>query len=174
MPVTIPLALYWWGPLVVLLAFWLMGVWSRRQGIVRALEADRDGYGVEDVRALFEHYGERGRVAYRSRILPADAAFAALYALVGLGLALGLVQRGQPLWLAALCGGGWILGGLVDIAEGFALARLLDRHPALEAHVVARASRLTQAKLVLFALGILGVIAALYFAAPHAGLTYAL
>jgi hypothetical protein len=164
---TIPIFFFVWGPLLVLLMFWLLGRMSRRLGVVRALETDSNGYGIEDVRQLFSHYGAEGRKNYRQTVLTADAAFAATYLLVGLGVALGLLQRGQPFWVAALCGGGWILGGIADLFEGVSIARLLDRHPALEAHVVARASVLTRLKLWLFGLGIIGVVAGFALAIPR-------
>lgn len=164
---TIPISFFVWGPLLVLLMFWWIGRWSRRIGIARALESDRDGYGLEDVRQLFSFYGPQGREAYRRQLLPADAAFAVTYGLVGFGIMLGLMQRGQPLWVAALCGGGWMLGCMVDLLEGMSLARLLDRYPALEGKTVALASVLTQAKLWLFGLGIIGMIAGFALAIPR-------
>ena len=164
---TIPIFFFVWGPLLVLLMFWLLGRFSSRLGIARALESDRDGYGIDDVRQLFSFYGPEGREAYRSNILPADAAFAASYGLVGLGVMLGLMQRGQPLWVAALCGGGWIIGSLVDVGEGVSLARLLDRYPLVEERIVARASWLTRIKIWFFGLGILGVIAGFALAIPR-------
>lgn len=167
MTITIPIFFFVWAPLLVLLMFWLLGRWAQKLGVARALESDRNGYGVEDVRQLLAYYGPEKRDAYRHKLLPADAAFAATYALVGLGLTLGLLQRDQPLLVALLCGGGWMLGGLVDLAEGLSLSRLLERYPVVEEHVVTRASRLTQAKLWLFGLGLIGVVAAFALAIPR-------
>ena len=69
---------------------------------------------------------------------------------------------GRLLWITALCGGGWFLGGLCDVAENFAVARLLDRYPQVDGGNVAFASAMTRLKLVLFALGVVGALAAAY------------
>jgi len=66
--------------------------------------------------------------------------------------------------VAALCGGGWLLGGLADIAENLAVGRMLDAYPRLDAGTVAFASRITQVKLVLFSAGIVGALVAAYLA----------
>ncbi len=161
---TIPLAFFVWGPVVVMVLFWIVGFWSGRQGVPRMLEGDWDGYTVADVEKLFGLYGETVRARYRNRVLPADVAFAFTYAIVGAMLIAGLGMRGQPWWVAALCGGGWLLGGLCDVAENLAVARLLDRYPTINAGDVAFASRATQIKLVLFLLGTIGAIAAVYLA----------
>ena len=160
----IPLAFFVWGPVLVVVLFWAVGVWSNRQGVPRMLESDWDGYSVADVEKLFTLYGEDKRARYRNRVLPADVACAFTYAIVGAVLIAGLVMRGYPWWVAALCGGGWLLGGLCDIAENFAVARLLDRFPQVSAANVAFASRLTQFKLVLFAAGVIGALVAAYLA----------
>ena len=171
---SVPTFMYFWGPALVVLALWLMGRWSRKLGVAPGLGSDIDGYTAADARGVFEYWGERGRSAYRHRVLVADAAFAAFYGLVGLVLVIGLVQRGQPLWLALACGGPWMLGALFDIAEGVAHARMLDRFPAVEEAVAARASLYTRLKFWLFVLGILGVAAALWFAYPRNVLVAAL
>ena len=113
---------------------------------------------------LFTIYGADKRARYRNRVLPADVACAFTYAIVGALIAAGLAMRGQPWWVAGLCGGGWLLGGLCDVAENLAVARLLDKYPKVEAGDVAFASRMTQLKLVLFLAGIAGAIAAAYLA----------
>jgi len=159
---TIPLAFFVWGPVLVMLLFWLVGFWASRQGVARMLESDWDGFTVADVDKLFAAYGEERRTRYRRRVLPADAAFAFVYAIVGAVIAAGLVMRGQPWWMAALCGGGWLLGGLFDVAENLAVARLLESYPKLEERTVAFASLATRLKLVLFAVGIVGVLGAAY------------
>lgn len=163
----VPTFLYFWGPALVVLALWLMGRWSRRMGVAPGLGTDIDGYDARDAREVFTHWGPRGRESYRRRVLVADAAFAAFYGLVGLALAIGLVQRGEALWLALLCGGGWVLAALADIAEGLAHARMLDRYPEVEAGVAARASLCTRLKLWLFGFGVLGVIGAFWLAMPR-------
>ncbi|MFC5507313.1 MULTISPECIES: hypothetical protein [Hyphomicrobiales] len=163
-PETVPLAFFVWGPVLVMVLFWAAGIWSSRQGVPRMLENDWNGYNAEDVEKLFALYGETHRARYRNRVLPADVAFAFTYAIVGAMLIAGLVVRGQPSWVAALCGGGWLLGGLCDVAENLAVARLLDKYPKVEAGDVAFASRMTQLKLVLFLAGIAGAIAAAYLA----------
>jgi len=159
---TIPLAFFVWGPVLVMVLFWVVGFWSGRQGVPRMLESDWNGYNVADVEKLFGLYGETIRARYRNRVLPADAAFAFTYAIVGAVLIAGLVLRGQPWWVAALCGGGWLLGGLCDVVENLTVARLLDKYPKVEAGDVALASRITQFKLVLFLLGTVGAVVAAY------------
>ncbi len=161
-PTTIPLAFFVWGPALVMLLYWLVGVWASRQGVARLLESDWNGFTVADVEKLFAAYGDERRAKYRRRVLPADVAVAFVYAIVGAVIIAGLCMRGQPWWVAALCGGGWLLGGLCDVAENFGVARLLDRYPKVEAGDVAFASRVTQLKLVLFSLGIIGAIVAAY------------
>ncbi|KPH80710.1 hypothetical protein [Bosea vaviloviae] len=163
-PTTVPLAFFLWGPVLVMVLFWAVGFWSGRQGVQRMLESDWDGYNVADVEKLFGLYGETRRTRYRNRVLPADVAFAFTYAIVGAILIAALTMRGQPLWLAALCGGGWLLGGLCDVAENLAVARMLDTYPKVDAGDVAFASRATQIKLVLFLAGTVGAIAAAYLA----------
>jgi hypothetical protein len=158
----IPLAFFIWGPVLVMVLFWLVGLWSGRQGVPRMLESDWDGYSVADVEKLFAIYGEEKRARYRARVLPADVAFAFTYAIVGALIVAGLVMRGQPWWVAALCGGGWLVGGLCDVAENFAVARLLDRYPRVEGGNVAFASTMTRLKLVLFSLGVIGALVAAY------------
>lgn len=159
---TIPLAFFVWGPVFVVALYWLVGFWSNRQGVPRMLESDWDGYSVADVEKLFSLYGETTRARYRNRVLPADVACAFTYAIVGAILIAGLMMRGQPLWLAALCGGGWLIGGLCDVAENIAVARLLDRYPRVEAGNVAFASNMTRLKLVFFSLGVVGALVAAY------------
>ncbi|MGO4402831.1 hypothetical protein AB4Z10_01060 [Bosea sp. RAF48] len=158
----VPLAFFVWGPVLVVVLFWAVGFWSSRQGVPRMLESDWDGYNVADVEKLFSLYGEQTRARYRNRVLPADVACAFTYAIVGALLIAGLAMRGQPWWVAVLCGGGWFLGGLCDVAENFAVARLLDRYPQVDAGNVAFASAMTRLKLVLFALGVVGALAAAY------------
>lgn len=169
-PETVPLAFFVWAPVLVMVLFWLAGIWSNRQGVPRMLENDWNGYNAADVEKLFALYGEAHRDRYRYRVLPADVAFAFTYAIVGAVLIAGLIMRGQPGWVAALCGGGWLLGGLCDVAENLAVARLLDKYPKVEPGDVAFASRATQLKLVLFLAGIAGAVAAAYLAfKPLAG-----
>jgi hypothetical protein len=159
-PSTIPLAFFVWGPAAVMVLFWLVGIWSSRQNVPRFLENDWNGYSVADVEKLFAFYGEDNRRRYRSRVLPADAAFACFYLIVGGVIVAGLAMRGQPWWVAALCGGGWLLGGIADVAENLTVAKLLDAYPKVEPGTVAFASRATQAKLVLFCVGIVGALVA--------------
>ncbi|MGX5732991.1 hypothetical protein [Bosea thiooxidans] len=158
----IPLGFFIWAPAAVVVLFWAVGLWSNGQGIPRMLESDWDGYSVADVEKLFSLYGDERRARYRSRVLPADVAFAFTYAIVGALLIAGLFTRGQPWWVAALCGGGWLLGGLCDIAENFAVARLLDRYPQIDSGNVSFASIMTRLKLVLFTLGVAGALVAAY------------
>lgn len=160
----IPLAFFVWGPASVMLFFWLAGLWASRAGVPRLLESDWNGFTAADVDKLFSAYGDSRRRLYRNRVLPADVAFAFFYGIVGALTVYALVMRGQPLWLAALCGGGWLLGALFDLAENVAVARLLDNYPTIAAGDVAFASRVTQIKLVLFSLGTLGAIAAAWLA----------
>ncbi len=169
-PATIPLAFFVWGPALVMLLFWLGGVWTGRQGLDRALESDWNGFTKEDVERLFAAYGDEKRAKYRNRVLPADIAFAFTYAIVGGVIIAALAMRGQPGWVAALCGGGWLLGGLCDVAENLAIARLLDKYPKLESRDVAFASVVTRLKIGLFMLGIAGALTAAYLAfRPLAG-----
>lgn len=163
-PTAIPLGFFVWGPVLVVLLFWLVGFWAGRQGVARFLENDWNGFTVDDVEKLFSAYGPERRAIYRTRVLPADVACAATYAIVGATLVAGLYLRGQPWWVAALCGGGWLLGGLADIAENLSIARLLDNYPKIEAGNVAFASRITQVKLVLFLAGTVGALMAAYLA----------
>lgn len=158
----IPLSFFIWGPVLVVVLFWAVGFWSGRQGVPRMLESDWDGYNAADVEKLFSLYGEKVRARYRNRVLPADVACAFTYAIVGALLIAGLASRGQPWWVAVLCGGGWFLGGLCDVAENFAVARLLDRYPQVDGGNVAFASTMTRLKLVLFALGVVGALVAAY------------
>lgn len=160
----IPLAFFIWGPVLVVVLFWAVGFWSNRQGVPRMLESDWDGYSVADVEKLFTLYGEDRRARYRNRVLPADIVCALVYSAVGALMIAGLAMRGQPLWVAALCGGGWFLGGLCDLAENVAVARLLARYPQVDAGNVAFASMMTRLKLVLFALGVAGALVAAYLA----------
>ena len=157
---TIPLAFFIWGPVLVVVLFWAVGVWSSRQGVPRMLESDWDGYSVADVEKLFGLYGEATRARYRNRVLPADVACAFTYAIVGAVIVAGLALRGQPWWIAALCGGGWLIGGLCDVAENIAVARLLDRYPTVAEGDVALASGMTRLKLVFFSLGVVGALVA--------------
>jgi hypothetical protein len=159
-PTAIPLAFFIWGPALVMLLFWLVGIWAGRQGVARFLENDWNGFTVADVDKLFAAYGPERRAKYRTRVLPADIACAATYAIVGATLIAGLAMRGQPWWVAALCGGGWLLGGLADIAENLSIAKLLDSYPKVEPGNVAFASRVTQVKLVLFLAGTVGALVA--------------
>jgi hypothetical protein len=161
-PTTIPLAFFVWGPVLVMLLFWLVGLWASRQGVARMLESDWNGFNAADVEKLFAAYGEERRAKYRRKVLPADVAFALTYAIVGAVIIAGVTMRGHPWWVAALCGGGWLLGGLCDVIENFAIARLLDKYPKVEAGDVATASAATRLKLVLFALGIIGALASVY------------
>lgn len=161
-PTTIPLGFFIWGPVAVMLLFWLVGLWASRQGVARLLESDWNGFTVADVSKLFAAYGDEKRARYRGRVLPADAAFAVIYAMVGAATVVGLIMRGQPWWVAALCGGGWLLGGLCDVMENLSLARLLDRYPQVAADDVAFASRITRIKLALFSAGIIGALVAAY------------
>jgi hypothetical protein len=158
-PWNVPLWFFFWAPIVVLLLFLGVGLLARRVGVARALEGDWDGYSADDVRKLFEIYGETGRQAYRRTLLPADAAFAAVYAITGAVVIAGLVSRGLPVWAAILCGGPWLLGGIADMLEGLVLAKLFDRYPLVADADVAKASALTRVKLVLFALGTAGMVA---------------
>lgn len=159
---TIPLAFFVWGPVLVMLLLWLTGLWASRQGVARMLESDWNGFNASDVEKLFAAYGDERRARYRRKVLPADVAFALTYAIVGAVLIAGVAMRGYPWWLAALCGGGWLLGGFCDIVENFAIAKLLDTYPKVDSGAVATASRFTQLKLVLFSLGIVGALAAFY------------
>lgn len=161
---TLPLAFFIWAPALVMVLFWLVGVWASRQGVARVLESDWNGFTVSDVEKLFAAYGPERLGRYRRRILPADAAFGLLYAIVGALIVAGLSMRGQPWWVAALCGGGWLFGGLCDVAENLFIARLIDKYPKVEAGDVALASGFTRLKLVLFAAGVVGALAAVYFA----------
>jgi hypothetical protein len=163
-PSTIPLAFFVWGPVLVMVLFWLVGLWSSRQGVARMLENDWNGFTVADVEKLFALYGDDKRARYRRRVLPADAAFACFYTIVGGVIVAGLLMRGQPVWVAALCGGGWLLGGLCDIAENLSVAKLLDNYPKVVPGNVAFASRITQLKLVLFTAGTVGALVAAYLA----------
>ncbi|MGO4670314.1 hypothetical protein AB4Z40_26775 [Bosea sp. 2YAB26] len=158
----IPLSFFLWGPALVMLMFWLTGLWASRQGVARMLESDWNGFNAADVEKLFAAYGEERRNRYRHRVLPADVAFALTYAIVGAIIVAGVAMRGYPWWVAALCGGGWLFGGLCDVVENFVIARLLDKYPRVEAGDVAMASGFTQLKLVLFTLGVLGALAAAY------------
>lgn len=158
----IPLSFFLWGPALVMLMFWLTGLWASRQGVARMLESDWNGFNAADVEKLFAAYGEERRNRYRHRVLPADVAFALTYAIVGAIIVAGVAMRGYPWWVAALCGGGWLFGGLCDVVENVVIARLLDKYPRVEAGDVAMASGFTQLKLVLFTLGVLGALAAAY------------
>lgn len=164
-PWSVPLWFFFWAPVVVLLLFLGVGLIARRVGVARALEGDWDGYNADDVRKLFEIYDMKGREAYRRTLLPADAAFAAFYAIIGAVVIAGLASRGLPLWAAILCGGPWLIGGIADMLEGLMLARLFDRYPSIADADVSAASLLTRIKLVLFALGTAGVVAAFVLAA---------
>jgi hypothetical protein len=161
---TVPLAFFFWGPALVMLLFWAVGFWASRQGVARMLENDWNGFTVADVEKLFAAYGEERRARYRNRVLPADVACAFTYAIVGAVLIAGLSMRGYPWWVSALCGGGWVLGGLCDVAENLAVARLLDRYPKVDSGEVAFASLMTRLKLVLFTAGVIGALAAAYLA----------
>ncbi|MEN5082297.1 hypothetical protein ABE438_07410 [Bosea sp. TWI1241] len=160
----VPLAFFIWGPALVMLLFWLVGAWASRLRVPRLLESDWNGFDRADVERLFAAYGEERRALYRHRILPADAAVALTYAVVGGFTVAGLSMRGYPWWVAALCGGGWLFGGLCDIVENLAVARLLDRYPQVDEGTVALASGFTRIKLVLFALGLAGALAAAWLA----------
>jgi hypothetical protein len=162
---SVPLWFFFWAPILVLVLFFLTGRMARRLGIARALEGDWDGYNAADVRKLFELYGEKGRAAYRNTILPADAAFAVVYAVVGGVIVAGLMARGLPVWAAALCGLPWLLGGLADLVEGFSLSKLFDLYPEIKDGDTILASNFTRIKLVLFSIGIVGAIAAFVLAA---------
>lgn len=164
----IPLWFFFWAPVLVLAVFVVMGLMARRCGVARALEGDWNGYNTEDVRKLLTIYGEKGREIYRSTLLPADAAFAVFYGVIGALLAAGLIARGLPLWAAAACGLPWMLSGLADLLEGLKLARLFERFPAISDSDVATASFLTRIKLIFFTLGIIGAICAFVLAAKPA------
>jgi hypothetical protein len=161
----VPLWFFFWAPVLVLVLFFLMGRMARRLGVARALEGDWNGYSAADVRKLFDIYGERGRAAYRNTILPADAAFAVVYAVVGGVIIAGLMARGLPVWAALLCGLPWLVGGLADLMEGFSLSRLFDVYPKITDGDTVLASNFTRIKLMLFPLGIVGVILAFVLAA---------
>jgi hypothetical protein len=160
----IPLRFFFWGPALVVLVLLLSWLWAKSLKVDRALESDFSGFTRDDVEKLFALYGPERRAIYRNRLLPADLAFALVYAMVGAVTVAGISMRGYPWWVAALCGGGWLLGGLFDVIENFAVARLLDKYPKVEAGDVAFASRVTQVKLVLFLLGTVGALAAAYLA----------
>jgi hypothetical protein len=159
---TVPLAFFIWGPVLVMVLFWAVGLWSSRQGVARMLENDWNGFNVADVEKLFTHYGEEARARYRNRVLPADVACAFTYAIVGAIIVAGLSMRGYPWWVAALCGGGWLFGGLCDVAENLAISRLLGKFPKIDAGDVAFASGMTRLKLVLFTAGVVGALVAAY------------
>jgi hypothetical protein len=163
-PTLIPLGFFFWGPALVVLTLLLSWLWARSLKVDRALESDFNGFTKEDVEKLFSLYGPERRAIYRNKLLPADLAFALVYAVVGALIVTGLSMRGYPWWVAALCGGGWLFGGLCDIVENLALARLLDRFPTLDDGTVAIASGFTRLKLVLTGLGFIGAIAAYYLA----------
>jgi len=160
----IPLGFFFWGPALVVFSFLLSWLWARSLRVDRALESDLDGFTAADVEKLFSLYGPERRAIYRNKLLPADLAFAFVYAVVGALIVAGLAMRGYPWWVAALCGGGWLFGGLCDVAENLAIARLLDRFPAIEQGTVAFASGFTRLKLVLTGLGFVGALAAYYLA----------
>ncbi len=159
---SIPLWFFIAAPFGVMLLFFVLGLYGDRQGVGRSLEGGWKGYSTAQVVSTFASYGPRGRARYRHRLLVADAAFAATYAIVGLMIVVGLSMRDYSLTVALLCGGGWLFGGLCDIAEGFGLARLLDRYPAVDDGDVAFASGFTRIKLVLFLAGLAGALAAIW------------
>jgi hypothetical protein len=161
----VPTWFFFWGPVAVAAFFMYLGVYGQRIGVVRSLEADWSGYSAEDVGRAMHGYGEAGRLAYRQRILTADAVFAFFYAVVGGVIGLGLAMRGIPGWVAILCGGPWVLAGIADICENIALARLAERFPKISPALVALCSSFTRVKILLFLLGILGAIYAFYLAA---------
>lgn len=166
----IPLAFFFWGPALVVLTLLLSWLWARSLKVDRALESDLNGFTRADVEKLFSLYGPERRAVYRNKLLPADLAFALVYAIVGALIVAGLSMRGYPWWVAALCGGGWLFGGLCDVAENLAIARLLDRFPILDEGTVAFASGFARLKLVLSGLGFIGAVAAYYLAfRPLAG-----
>lgn len=158
----IPVKFFVWGPGLVALLFVLSQLWAKSLRVDRALESDLNGFTKDDVEKLFTLYGPERRAIYRNRLLPADLAFALVYALVGALIIAGIAMRGHPSWLAALCGGGLLLGGLCDAAENLVIARLLDRYPALEERTVAYASGLTRLKFVLILVGLIGAFTAIY------------
>jgi hypothetical protein len=160
----IPLRFFFWGPALVVLVLLLSWLWAKSLKVDRALESDFSGFTRDDVEKLFALYGPERRAIYRNRLLPADLAFALVYAMVGAVTVAGISMRDYPWWVAALCGGGWLFGGLCDVAENLAVARLLDRYPQVDEGTVAFASGFTRLKLVLFVLGCLGAIAAWYLA----------
>ncbi|MGL4727226.1 MAG: hypothetical protein ACRCWO_00580 [Bosea sp. (in: a-proteobacteria)] len=164
----IPFFFFFWGPaLAVLIGFWL---WRRTRalGVKPGLGTDIDGYSVKDVGEILAHYGPEGRGNWRSKVLPADTAFAAFYGLVGFGIALGLVERGQGWLIALACGGGWMAAAVADIIENLSFARMADSYPSLDASNVARASACTTIKYWAFIAGIIGILAAFYLARPTA------
>jgi hypothetical protein len=160
----IPLGFFFWGPSLVVLTLLLSWLRARSLKVDRALESDLDGFTKDDVEKLFSLYGPERRAIYRNKLLPADLAFALVYAVVGALIVTGLSMRGYPWWVAALCGGGWLIGGLCDVVENLAIARLLDRFPTLDDGTVAIASGFTRLKLVFTGLGFIGAIAAYYLA----------
>jgi hypothetical protein len=164
----IPFFFFFWGPALVALGLVLMRGRTRRYGVIPALGSDIDGYGTRDVREILERYGPQVRAGWRAHILPADTAFAAFYGLVGVGVTLGLVERGHAGWLALLCGGGWALAAIADITENLAFSRMVERFPIVEDWNVMRASACTALKFWLFVAGTLGVLVAFYLARPTA------
>jgi hypothetical protein len=164
----IPFFFFFWGPVLVALGLVFGLNRARRLGVRPSLGSDIDGYNARDVREILDLYGEQGRAAWRWRILPADTAFAAFYGLVGLGLALGLMERGHGALIAFLCAGGWMLASIMDIRENLAFARMADSYPSIDPLTASRAASFTTLKYWLFVLGIAGVLAAFYLARPTA------
>jgi hypothetical protein len=161
----VPTWFFFWGPVAVAALFMYLGVYGQRLGVSRVHEADWNGYSAADVGRSLDLCGVDGRLAYRQHILVADAVFAFFYALVGGVIGLGLAMRGIPIWVAILCGGPWVLAGIADVCENISLSRLAERFPKISPDLVALSSSFTRVKLLLFLVGIIGVIYAFYLAA---------
>jgi hypothetical protein len=164
----IPFFFFFWGPVLVALGLIWLRWRTARLGVTPGLGSDIDGYSVKDVREILDFYGPKVRENWRRLILPADTAFAAFYGLVGIGIILGLVERGHGGLLALLCGGGWAVAAVADITENLAFARMADRYPIVEDWNVTRASACTAVKYWLFLAGVFGALVALYLARPTA------
>jgi hypothetical protein len=164
----IPFFFFFWGPALAVLIGLVLWRRTRALGVKPGLGSDIDGYSVKDVGEILAFYGPQVRHNWRWRVLPADTAFSAFYGLVGFGIALGLVERGQGWLIALACGGGWMLAAMADIIENLSFGRLADTYPQLDAGAVARASACTTIKYWAFIAGILGILAAFYLARPTA------
>ena len=132
----------WVLPLATVAAYAVLVGWYGPQvqaaaGGLTPFDLRATGYGLDAARAFLTTLTPEGRAIYLGPVRVNDTIFPQLFTAT---LILPLRRRAWVWWLPALA------YGVCDLAENWAVARLLVAGPTVEAGPVALASDLTQAK----------------------------